>query len=194
MIGTAAEYGVQGIESEPLSEINTCAPISQYGLSKLAQTKLGLWYARNGVQAISCRPFNLIGPGQNDSFLLGKTTEYLKGVRNSSSNKLRKLQLGFLGDYRDFVDVRNFCDILVRILNEDDMNVKILNICTGKPTLIRDTVKKAFELAKVPWYLCQEQEVNRAPTKIYGDTGLFKSMFRSELNFNMDIVLSDMLG
>ena len=59
----------------------------------------------------------LVEKGANVA-ILGKTTEYLRDVPNSSSNELKKLQLGFLGDYRDFVDVRNFCDVLVRILNE----------------------------------------------------------------------------
>ena len=194
LIGTAAEYGIKGLESQPLSEINRCVPISQYGVSKLAQTELGLWYARNGMQVITCRPFNLIGPGQSDSFVLGKATEYLRLVRNTSFNESKVLQLGFLGDYRDFVDVRNFCEVVVRILDEEYRDVKILNICTGKPTLIRDAVDKAFELAKVPRHLYQEKKVSRLPTKVSGDTEQFKNMFNYELDFNMEFVLRDMLS
>ena len=62
--GSAAEYGVVDAESNPVREDYPACPHTVYGVTKLLQTELSLFYGRRfGVDVVVARVFNLLGPG-----------------------------------------------------------------------------------------------------------------------------------
>ena len=198
LIGSAAEYGINHADSLLLCEEQDGIPINYYGASKLAQTKLGLWYRKDGLPVTILRVFNLTGPGQGINFVLGKVVNYIvhytSQLINQSSSNL-PLEIGFLGDQRDFLDVRDFCRLLRNISCTDyKEDYPLLNVCTGTGTKVRDLVEELLFLRDIPYSVIQEEvSPNETPTAIIGDPKKFIEFYGSSLVFNSGRTLRAML-
>lgn len=137
LFGSAAEYGeVDGAEL-PVVETRACSPLSTYGKSKLAQTRLAMDYYRQGVRTVVVRPFNIIGPGMPPRMLLHDLVLRLHAVKNRTGRQI--LELMTPEATRDFIDVRDVALQVWRIARNPDSSGQVVNICTGRETTVKDT-------------------------------------------------------
>lgn len=198
LIGSAAEYGINHPDSCLFCEEQDGIPTNYYGTSKLAQTKLGLWYQNDGLPVTILRVFNLTGPGQGINFVLGKVVNYIVHytgqLTNQSSRKL-SLETGFLGDQRDFLDVRDFCGLLRNVSCMDyKEDYPLLNVCTGSGIKVRDLVEELLFLRDIPYSVIQEKvSSNETPNAIIGDPKKFIEFYGSSLVFDSGRTLRAML-
>lgn len=103
VVSSSAVYGYAG--TRPIAESAPLAPLSEYGVSKAAQELLALQHhAVHGMQIAVARPFNLIGPGQPESFVCGKIVEQVIRIENGMQVSLNLLDTQ---SARDFLDVRD---------------------------------------------------------------------------------------
>ncbi len=85
VVGSGDEYGAIEPEDLPIDEDTPLRPISPYATSKVTQDMLAWQYYRgHGLQTVRVRPFNHIGPGQNEIFV---TSSFAKQIAEIEAGK-----------------------------------------------------------------------------------------------------------
>ncbi|WP_176955238.1 NAD-dependent epimerase/dehydratase family protein [Sinosporangium album] len=137
-LGSAAEYGAVP-EGLPIDETVECHPVSHYGMTKLAGTELVRAAAGDGMDAVSLRVFNPVGPGATLGTLAGRLV-----ARLSEGGDVR---IAGLHHSRDFVDVRDVADAVVAAATVRGGLPPVLNIGSGRATAVRDLVESLVAIA-----------------------------------------------
>ena len=122
LLGSAAEYG--NSPDHGSSETDKLIPLSDYGRAKVAQFETACRFAQDGLDVITARLFNPIGPGQRSHLFAAALFQRIRlgehPVRIHSGNHTR-----------DWTDVRDVARALV-VLAESPRPPDVVNICTGK--------------------------------------------------------------
>jgi GDP-4-dehydro-6-deoxy-D-mannose reductase len=187
-VGTAAEYGRIGADEEPVTEDRRAAPVSAYGVSKLAQTEVGLAASRKGQRVVVVRPSNVIGPGMSETLALGSFARQLQRIRNGEAEPI--VRVGDLTPVRDFVDVRDVTRAMVDLGSTDGALGRVINVSSGAGFQIRealDALVRAFHL-KVR---IETEERRRRPadaSRFVASSALLASMIRYEPRPLQDMV------
>jgi GDP-4-dehydro-6-deoxy-D-mannose reductase len=161
----------------PLSEISRVKCTSPYAVSKLLQEQLAFYYGARGFECVVARPFNHIGPGQNEGFLIPDLARQIVEAEESESTTIA---VGNLSAKRDYTDVRDIVRAYVALL-EKGKNGEIYNICSGRAVsgddilagLLKhaksDTLKPVVDPAKVR--PVDAPEIYGDSSKLHTDTG-----------------------
>lgn len=146
-LGSAAEYG-PGPAGEPVRESAHANPVSAYGISKLAATRLvTLALDRGQIDGTVLRVFNAVGPRMPDHTLPGAVVRRL--IRATASGSAT-VETGPLDAVRDFVDVRDIGRAVAAACVMGQLTDPIINIGSGRGHTARDCVA---ELARCVGYL-----------------------------------------
>ena len=86
----------------PISEESATSPTSPYAIGKLASEHVVDYFRNRGLDAVIARPFNHIGPGQKEGFILPDIYAQLSSVGSGG-----EIQVGNLNTRRDYTDVRD---------------------------------------------------------------------------------------
>jgi UDP-glucose 4-epimerase len=117
----------------PITESHPCAPLSPYGISKLAMEQLVHRMAHAaGIESAVLRFFNTYGPGQALSPYVGVVTIFAHALRDG------KLPVIF-GDgqqCRDFVHVADVVQALTLALDARGLTGETFNVGTGLATSV----------------------------------------------------------
>jgi nucleoside-diphosphate-sugar epimerase len=140
LMGSAAEYGNVAEAALPVSEEHPCAPISDYGASKHAQTLMGLCRIRSGWPIIVARLFNPVGPGMPKHLALGSFASRLAAGASV-------LEVGNLDVRRDFISVDEAARIVFELAQIPEAVGKVINICSGRAFLLRELVEQMATFA-----------------------------------------------
>ena len=124
LASTAGVYGNQ--EVEKYREDLPYNPANNYSYSKMITEYLGKRYTDN-LEIITIRPFNIIGVGQSENFLIPKLVEHF-------ANKKEKLSVGNISSFRDYVDVEYCAEVILELIQREKIDFDVLNICSGIPT------------------------------------------------------------
>jgi GDP-6-deoxy-D-talose 4-dehydrogenase len=135
---SAHVYGVPTVET--IDEAVCPGPVNHYGNSKLAMENMArTWMDR--LPLVIARPFNYIGPGQDEArFLIPKVIGHLK-------RRAPILDVGNLNLARDFSDVRDVAEAYARLLDSAAAVGQTVNICSGNALALRKVLDIAFEIA-----------------------------------------------
>lgn len=177
-IGSSEEYGYAANRPEPVDETVMPEPANIYAITKLAQNMIGELYCKAyGMDIISVRAFNHIGPGQLPQFV---TADFCKQAAEISLGKREPvIRVGNLSAKRDFTDVRDIVRAYAA-LAEKGRSGETYNVGSGNAisiqsvldTIIRlsgaditvETDKERFRPVDVPFI---EADI----TKLRNDTG-----------------------
>ena len=168
LIGSAAEYGYVSSDELPVSEKCIERPCTLYGLSKYAQTRLGLMAAKDGEAVIIARPFNLVGPGMPEHLALGS---FLRQIRTLKEEGGQVLRVGNIKTARDYLWVTDAVDILWALAQNPESCGQIVNVCSGVPLKIESLLQRLLELAQIaPVIEIDESRLRAGDTPVhYGD-------------------------
>ncbi len=143
-IGSAAEYGVS---PRPFREGAAEKPVTSFGKSKLAQSRLiEAFAAKTGVPTLNLRVFNIAGlrarraPGESSHAptVFDSIIEQLeKGPRVAVSN-------GRI--VRDFVDLTDIAQAVLRALEAKTRGYELVNISSGHGTSLADLARAVGRL------------------------------------------------
>jgi GDP-6-deoxy-D-talose 4-dehydrogenase len=137
-ISTAGVYGNQKVEV--LTEDLPPLPVSHYGMSKLVCERM-LANVADAHDITIIRPFNIIGAGQNKSFIVPKLVQHFAERKPS-------VRLGNLDPVRDYIDVQTCCNIIAQLTMAPAANGETVNLCAGTGTSVRELLTVLTELTR----------------------------------------------
>ena len=144
---TAGVYGAVEAERLPVREEHPWGPRSPYAMSKVAAEALCCQYGATGdFEIVVARPFNHIGPGQSDRFVVSNCAQQIANVRRGQSPPV--IHVGDIDTTRDFTDVRDVARAYMLLLERGESG-EAYNVCSGVERSIRSVLDQLLELAGV---------------------------------------------
>lgn len=173
-ISTAGVYGNQ--ETDLLNEILSPKPVHHYGMSKFCSERVVLNY-KNDINISIVRPFNIIGRGQNDEFIVPKLV-------NAFKNKQEFIKLGNIDVYRDYMDVHDGVRFVYNVINNQNSYGQIFNLCTERATSIRDLLQELQALTghEIKVSIASEFVRKNEVWRLLGDSSKLKSLIGCDFN------------
>lgn len=141
--GSAAEYGSAIRDGEPICETATCMPVSAYGASKHAQTRLALAYAdASGAPVLLARIFNPLGANMPRHLAIGDFVNQIASMPQAGGT----LRVGNIDVCRDMIDVEHVATLLCELADNPAAR-GVVNVCSGQAPLLRDLVRMLVDAA-----------------------------------------------
>jgi len=172
-LGSAAEYG-RGPGEVPVREDERARPLSPYGATKLAGTRIVELARAAGLPAVVLRVFNPVGPGAPGHTLPGRAAaELARAVRERDA-----VRLGGLDAVRDFVDADDVAAAVLAAAVGPLPAHGVVNVGSGTALPARELVRTLVDVsgarvrveeggggsarsADVPW---QQADISTATT------------------------------
>jgi GDP-4-dehydro-6-deoxy-D-mannose reductase len=131
LVGSAAEYGVP--ETLPVTEDHNLRPVSLYGLTKVLQTNIALYYFRNYAVPVNiARTFNVIGENISSSLSIGAFLQRIKSTGTGGT-----IHTGNINTKRDYLCIQDAVEAYWLIMTRGNPG-EVYNVCSGKSLLMRD--------------------------------------------------------
>lgn len=147
-------YGQVAESDLPVVETLAPRPRNPYAVSKVsAELLCQQWSYSEPWRIIVARPFNHIGPGQGESFVIPSMARQLVRVRQGL--QLAQLEVGDVDVTRDFLDVRDVLQAYLALL-EHGRSGEIYNVCSGVELRVRELIMQMASLAGVQVELLQD--------------------------------------
>jgi GDP-4-dehydro-6-deoxy-D-mannose reductase len=141
-------YGAIDADHLPATEDAPLRPANPYAVSKITQDMLGLqYYLSYGARIIRVRPFNHIGPGQSDRFVLSSFARQIAEIEAELVEPV--LLVGNLEAARDFLDVRDVVRAYA-LLARDELAGEVFNVASGRAHRIQTLVDMLLQLSSIP--------------------------------------------
>lgn len=130
LASSANVYGNQG-GGMAIAETVCPKPVNHYAMSKLAMEHMSATYA-DKLPIVTTRPFNYTGVGHDQRFVIPKIVDHF--VRRAPL-----IELGNLDVYREYNDVRQVCEVYLKLL-AFGVAGETYNVCSGKAVSLRDVL------------------------------------------------------
>lgn len=125
IVSSGEIYGKQ--QELPIKESAPFFPTSPYSVSKITQDYLALeYYLASKLDIIRARPFNHIGPGQSEDFVVASFAKQIAEVEKNGG----VVKVGNLNARRDFTDVRDMVKAYMLLLEKGESG-EVYNIGKG---------------------------------------------------------------
>lgn len=138
VVSSSEVYGAPAPDELPVDEDAPLRPTSPYAASKVGAEAAGLEGAwGRGLRVVIARPFNHIGPGQSEAFVI---PSLVRRVVEAHRNGERVIRVGNLAARRDFSDVRDVV-AAYRALVVDGHDRGVYNVCSGQAYAISEVLE-----------------------------------------------------
>ena len=124
-------------------EVFPARPVGHYGISKLAQTYVGLAAARTGRPVIVARSSSIIGPGMPEHIAIQSFARQIAAIAAGRQPPI--IETGNLDSIRDFIDVADVARLYVRLMQTPRARGEIVHVCTGEGTSVRDILERMIK-------------------------------------------------
>lgn len=178
VVSSAEVYGDIDEADLPISEEEALNPMTPYAVSKITQDFLGYQYFKSyGIKSIRVRPFNHIGPGQSNMFVVSAFAKQIAMIEKGQQEKI--IKVGDLISKRDFTDVRDVVRAY-RILMERGKIGDVYNIGSEKSYKISEILNILLSFSKQKIEIKEDESLMRKvdikesrcdSSKIKKDTG-----------------------
>ncbi|WP_339474897.1 GDP-mannose 4,6-dehydratase [Pseudomonas fluorescens] len=147
-------YGQVAECALPITELQPPCPRNPYAVSKLSAEFLSLqWGMSEQWPVLVARPFNHIGTGQKDSFVIASAARQINRIKQGL--QAPQLEVGDIDVTRDFLDVGDVISAYFALL-EKGQPEQVYNICSGREQSIRSLIEQLADLAEVDLQLVQD--------------------------------------
>lgn len=146
IISSAEVYGA--VDQVPINESAPLRPANPYSVSKVAQDLMGYQYhLSHQMPIMRARPFNHIGPGQNDRFVAPAFAMQI--ARIEAGEQPPVLYVGELSDRRDFTDVRDIVRAY-RLIIEHGAAGEAYNVASGEARSVQSLLDTLLKHTTAP--------------------------------------------
>ena len=146
-IGSAQVYGLVDTSDLPIKETHPLKPRNPYAVSKLAGEALCYqWSQTEKIDIVMARPFNHIGPGQSERFVVSDFAKQIAEIKLGKKEPV--IRVGDLEVTRDFADVRDVVNAYFLLL-EHGLNGEVYNVCSGVEYNIREVLEQLQHIGGV---------------------------------------------
>jgi len=193
VVGSAAEYG-RARGGRRLTEDAPLAPVSPYGIAKMAEVALARKYWLAGtLDVYVARTFNLIGPGQSGRFVCGSVAQQIAAIERGKQEPV--IRVGRLSAVRDFVDVRDAVRAYQAIVDRGTPG-EIYNVCSGIGVSIEVAIARLIQLASTPVQVSTDLDRGDIAdvTACVGSRAKIRSVVGWEPSITLDESLRDLLS
>jgi GDP-4-dehydro-6-deoxy-D-mannose reductase len=143
-VSSADVYGLVPEHCLPIAEDQPAAPRNPYAVSKLAAEYLcQQWAFQAGYSILIARPFNHIGPGQDERFIWADITRQIAAIELGQQSAI--LTVGNLEVSRDFTAVDDVLQAYIDLLKIPASALSgslIYNICSGQESYLNDLLDR----------------------------------------------------
>lgn len=147
-------YGQVDESALPVTEQHPPCPRNPYAVSKLSAEFLSLqWGLSEGWPVLVARPFNHIGTGQKESFVIASAARQINRIKQGL--QASQLEVGDIDVTRDFLDVDDVVSAYFALLEKGTPG-QVYNICSGREQSIRSLIEQMGDLAEVELQLVQD--------------------------------------
>jgi GDP-4-dehydro-6-deoxy-D-mannose reductase len=177
-VGTGDVYGLVPEDALPIAERRLPAPRNPYAVSKLAAEALcWQWTVTEGIEIVMARPFNHIGPGQSERFVISDFARQVAGI--GAGRRPPVIETGDIDVTRDFTDVRDVVRAYFALL-ERGTSGEIYNVASGVERTVRSLLERLMALSGVAARIepqaarlrrAEQRRVAGDPAKIHAATG-----------------------
>jgi len=126
IISSGAVY--EPTEPMPLTEASAVGFSSPYAVSKVLVENQAAYYRQRGLDVVIARPFNHIGPGQKNGFILPDLYGQLSEARNNGETEIK---VGNLDSRRDYTDVRDIVAAYALLATAPNLVNTLYNVSSG---------------------------------------------------------------
>jgi len=153
-ISSGDVYGMVDEVELPIDERRLPEPRNPYGVSKVAAELLcRQWSFAEPWRIMVARPFNHIGAGQGEAFVVPSVARQIVRIRRGL--QAPRLEVGDIDVSRDFLDVRDVLAAYFALLARGE-NGGVYNICSGHEYVVRDLIQRMATLAGVDLEIVQD--------------------------------------
>jgi GDP-4-dehydro-6-deoxy-D-mannose reductase len=146
-VGTGDVYGRVAEADLPVTESHLPAPRNPYSVSKLAAEALcRQWAMTEAMDIVLARPFNHIGWGQSDRFVVSDFARQVTAIRQGRRESV--VVVGDIDVTRDFTDAGDVVRAYFALLDRGSPG-EIYNVCSGRELSIRSILERLARLAGV---------------------------------------------
>jgi len=146
-VGTGDVYGLVPENALPVSETFVPVPRNPYAVSKLAAEALcRQWTITESMDIVLARPFNHIGPGQSERFVVSDFARQIAAIVRGEHEPV--VHAGDIDVTRDFTDVRDVVHAYFALLASGAPG-ETYNVCSGRERSIRGILDRLAEIAGV---------------------------------------------
>lgn len=164
VVSTGSVYGASSA-GEAFSETAPCVSTSPYVVSKLLVENLADYYRRRGIDTVTVRPFNHIGPGQGRGFIVPDLVANVMNWKHGT-----QMHAGNLGSRRDYTDVRDVVNAYRMLLETPNLQHSLYNVCSGVDRSgwqILEAVCRALDRPIPPVVVAERRALD--PSTVRGD-------------------------
>ena len=155
-------YGAVPPEALPLTEERIPRPRNPYSASKLAAEAYCYQAALDGgMQVMIARPFNHIGPGQSDRFVLPAMAKQLREIKQGRKPAI--IETGNVDVTRDFSDVRDVLAGYLAMLAFGRPG-ETYNVCSGVERNVGEVLHHMLQITGIQASV-QERAEKRRPNE-----------------------------
>lgn len=146
-VGSADVYGAVAEKDLPVVETHPLRPRTPYGVSKAAAELLCYqWTQDHGLDIVMTRPFNHIGPGQAEQFVVPDFAKQITEIKLGRREAV--IKVGAIDVTRDFTDVRDVVQAYLALIERGEAG-EAYNVCSGHEYRIRDVLDELIQLAGI---------------------------------------------
>ena len=160
-VSSGEVYGSAFLAGHALTEDSEPLPRNTYARSKwVGEQLLRDLLPRIGVKLVVLRPFNHIGPGQDERFVVASFAGQIARIEAGLVPPC--LEVGNLSSYRDFLDVADVAQAYAGLIGRAESlpDGRVFNISSGMPRTIASALDGLRDRARVPF------EIRIAPERV----------------------------
>lgn len=157
-VGSADMYGASFNLAGPVDELRILQPLNPYAASKAAADLAAFQLAQtSAVKVIRARPFNHIGAGQSDAFVVSSFARQIVEVEMGVSDSLL---VGDLTAERDFMHVSDVAAAYIALIQHHEQfeTGAAVNICSGVSVSIASMLEELRRLSVIDIRVVQDPE------------------------------------
>ena len=187
-------YGPVPSEELPIQEVRPVSPRNPYSVSKAsAELLCQQWSAAENMDIVIARPFNHVGRGQSDRFVVSSMAKQI--ARMKLGKAATQLSVGNIGVTRDFLHVEDVISAYIQLLDMGRSR-EIYNICSGVEVEIKNIIERLSYLSGVDFEINSDTSRKRHidQPRVRGDNRKLLADTNWQSKKSLDDMLEDVLN